>query len=145
MADKPQNFENHTRVVPGFHFYVFGVFVLNVVYAVIHLWLHHWPVAVLNLLVAVALLMLFFYTRQFATTLQDRIIRLEMRLRLREVLPPELRPRIAELTPKQLVALRFASDAELPALVADVLAGKYPDQKSITRAVKDWQADTLRV
>jgi hypothetical protein len=76
---------------------------------------------------------------------QNREIRLEMRLRLREVLPTALAPRIRELSVKQLIALRFASDAELPALVERVLGGEFAKPKEIKAAVKDWQPDHLRV
>ncbi len=143
--DKPQTFENHTRVVPVFHYGVSLVFLANLVYAVVHLWRHQWwPVAILNVLMALALLALFWYTRQFPITVQDRLIRLEMRLRLKEVLPPDLQGRIPALTVRQLVALRFASDGELPDLVRDVLAGKFATPTDIKKAVKSWQADYLR-
>jgi len=75
---------------------------------------------------------------------QDRVIRLEMRLKLRGLLPPDLQPRINELTPRQLVALRFASDAELPDLVREVLAGKLATSKEIKMRVRSWQSDWLR-
>jgi hypothetical protein len=99
---------------------------------------------VLSVLVAAALLVLYFYTRRFAWTVQDRVIRLEMRLRLTELLPGELRQRIPEFTVGQLVALRFASDAELPELARKVLEEKINDRKVIKQLVKDWQADNLR-
>lgn len=85
-----------------------------------------------------------FASRVMALRVQDRVIRLEMRLRLREILPAALVPRIHELKVKQLVALRFASDAEMPALVERTLKGEFPDQKSIKLAIRDWQADHLR-
>jgi hypothetical protein len=75
---------------------------------------------------------------------QDRVIRLEMRHRLKDVLPSDLRGRIADLTPRQLVALRFASDDEMPALVREVLAGSLPSPKAIKQSVKSWQGDYLR-
>lgn len=75
---------------------------------------------------------------------QDRVIRLEMRLRLREVLPPDLQGRLAELTRGQLVGLRFASDAELPELVRQVLNGSFKTATEIKKAIKHWQGDFLR-
>jgi hypothetical protein len=76
-------------------------------------------------------------------TVQDRVIRLEMRLRLHETLP-DLRNRVYELTPRRLVALRFANDAEMPELVREVLAGRLVQSKAIKSRVKDWQGDYLR-
>ena len=95
-------------------------------------------------LVAVALLITIFLARIFALKVQDRVIRLEMRLRLRELLPPDLVPRIAELTPGQLVALRFAGDRELPVLARRVLDERLEDRKAIKQLIADWQADHLR-
>jgi hypothetical protein len=77
-------------------------------------------------------------------TVQDRIIRLEMRLRLAEVLPVDLRPRIPEFNVAQLVSMRFASDAELPSIARKVLDEKMNDRKAIKQLVKDWQGDYLR-
>ena len=77
-------------------------------------------------------------------TVQDRVIRLEMRLRLVELLPADLKPRIPDFTVAQLISMRFASDAELPALARKVLDDKLTDRKAIKQLVKDWQADNLR-
>ena len=96
------------------------------------------------LLLAVALVIVYLFARAFALTVQDRVIRLEMRLRMREVLPADLLPRIPEFTRGQLVALRFASDAELPALARRVLDERLTDRKAIKQLVREWQADTLR-
>ena len=82
--------------------------------------------------------------RVMALTVQARVIRLEMRLRLSSCLPPDLRGRIGDLTLRQLTALRFASDAEIADLVRDVLAGKLANQREIKMRVKDWQGDFLR-
>jgi hypothetical protein len=87
---------------------------------------------------------MYLFARVFALTVQDRVIRLEMRLRMRELLPADLQPRINEFTHKQLVAMRFASDAELPALARTVLDERLTDGTAIKRLVRDWQADTLR-
>jgi uncharacterized protein DUF6526 len=98
-----------------------------------------------QVVVAAALLTLAFLSRTQPLTAQDRVIRLEMRLRLRDALPPDLQARINDLSPRQLVALRFASDAELPGLVRDVLDGRLTDGKEIKKRVRNWQADWLRV
>jgi hypothetical protein len=90
------------------------------------------------------LLTLAFLSRSQAVTVQDRVIRLEMRLRLRQILPPELQTRVQDLTHRQLVALRFASDAELPVLVREILDGKLTTGKEIKLRVKNWQGDWLR-
>jgi hypothetical protein len=96
------------------------------------------------LLLTVATLVLLFLARIFALTVQDRVIRLEMRLKMAELLPADLRPRINELTPKQLVALRFASDEELPDLVRTVLVDRITDAKAIKKMIRNWQGDYLR-
>ena len=96
---------------------------------------------VLAALVAAAMVITIFLARVFALKVQDRVIRLEMRLRLRELLPADLAPRIAELTPGQLVALRFAGDRELPALVRRVLDERLQERKAIKQMIADWQAD----
>lgn len=144
-SQKPQNFQNHGRVVPLYHMFTFGVFVLNLgwtVYRLVKAGISF--ETVLGVLMALALIVLFFYVRIFALTVQDRVIRLEMRLRLAEILPAELRPRIAEFSVSQLVALRFASDAELSGLARKVLDEKINDRKAIKQLVKEWQADYLR-
>jgi Family of unknown function (DUF6526) len=144
MAEHPQSRTNHVRVVPGFHYGVLGAFVLNLLWSLYRLYRTPGLDAAMGLVLAVALLGLVLYVRMFPLRVQDRVIRLEMRLRLAEVLPPELRPRIAELRPRQLVALRFAGDAELPALVRQVLDGQLTDARAIKERIRDWQADHLR-
>jgi hypothetical protein len=99
----------------------------------------------LGALAAVALLAVWFRARRNAQIMQDRIIRLEMQVRLRLVLPAERHGEIARLTLPQLVALRFASDAELPELVRRTLAGELATQDAIKQAVREWQPDHLRV
>ena len=120
------------------------IFLLNLGWSIYRL-VHAFSVdRVISLLVAVALLLLAFTARVFALTVQDRVIRLEMRLRMQQVLPQDLRARIPEFEVGQLVALRFAGDAELPELARKVLDGKLTDRKAIKQLVKDWQADFLR-
>jgi len=142
--NQAQTFENHAKSVPEFHFVVLPIFLLNLGWSIYRL-VHAFSAdRVISLLVAVALLLLAFTARVFALTVQDRVIRLEMRLRMQQVLPQDLRARIPEFEVGQLVALRFARDAELPELARKVLDGKLTDRKAIKQLVKDWQADFLR-
>ncbi len=146
MTDQmPQSYANHGRYVPMYHFVASTLVILNFVWSVVAVIRQFSPSAVVNVLTAIALLIMFWYMREFAARNQDRIIRLEMRLRLAEVLPAELKPRIGELTTRQLVALRFAGDAELPGLVKQVLGGQLASQQAIKLAITDWQADFQRI
>ena len=144
MAERVQSYQKHTRWLPGFHFFVIPVLLANVFVSAWRLWQMPTLGMTFGLVVAAALLLLGLLSRLQAVTVQDRLIRLEMRLKLRQLLPPDLQPRINDLTYRQLVALRFASDAELPDLVRDVLAGKLTTSKEIKMCVKNWQADWLR-
>jgi hypothetical protein len=145
VMSEPQNFKNHGRFVPIYHAGVFFPFLLNFFWAVYHLWrvgVH--GESIITLLMSMAFLLLFGSVRGQILTVQDRVIRLEMQLRLARVLPPDMHSQISQLGVKQLVALRFASDAELQALVREVVAGKHPTTKEIKIQVKDWQADHQR-
>jgi hypothetical protein len=142
----PQTHQNHGRYVIGFHVVTFFFVLANFVWSIVQLFRQRFGVAsIFGMVVAVVLAQLFFYTRQFATGNQDRIIRLEMRLRLERLLPADLKGRLGEFTVGQLVALRFAGDAELPTLARKVLDEKIADRKQIKLMIKDWQADYLRI
>ena len=144
MAEQPQTYANHTRFLPPFHYFVLPVLILNVLNALRLLFVMPSLSTVFGALVAAAILLGVGLAREMANTVQDRVIRLELRLRLAQLLPADLQARIRELTPKQLVALRFASDTELPELVRGVLAGKFAKMKDIKLQVKEWQGDFLR-
>ncbi len=144
MAERVQTYKNHSRLLPPFHLFVVPVLLLNALNAIRHIWLVPNRSTLWAFIVSVALLMLGLLSRIQAVTVQDRVIRLEMRLRLRQVLPPELQPRINDLTHRQLIALRFASDDELPQIVREVLDGKLATTKEIKLRVKNWQADGPR-
>ena len=144
MAETLQTYKNHARFFPLFHFFVAPVLLINFMNSIRHLYLSPsrstgWAVVVAAALVALALA-----ARLMALKVQDRVIRLEMRLRMQQLLPADLCARCEALTPAQLVALRFASDAELADLVRDVLAGKLATQKAIKQSVKSWKGDYLR-
>jgi uncharacterized protein DUF6526 len=145
MAEPDQSYKTHARYLPAFHFFVVPVLAINVVNEMVRLWRLPTLGTAFQVVVAAALLTLAFLSRTQPLTAQDRVIRLEMRLRLRDALPPDLQARINDLSPRQLVALRFASDAELPGLVRDVLDGRLTDGKEIKKRVRNWQADWLRV
>jgi hypothetical protein len=141
---RPQTFETHARFVPAFHFFVLPVFVANVVWSISHCVRHFSAASCFAVLVATAFLLAALYGRIFALSVQDRVIRLEMRLRMEHLLPPDLRQRIPEFTVSQLVALRFASDAELAGLARKVLDEKLTDRKTIKKMVQKWEPDYLR-
>jgi hypothetical protein len=144
MPANPQNFENHAKTVPLFHYVAFPILALNLFWSIDRLIRHFSAESVLSLLLAVAFLLMFFFARLFALKVQDRVIRLETRLRLQQVLPPDLRGRIPEFEVGQLVALRFAGDAELPELARKVLDEKLTDRSTIKKMIRDWQPDELR-
>ncbi len=140
-----QNYANHTRFMPAFHFFVLPVCLLNLSWSI-----HRWTGAGFSIdgamwvLTSAALLVGFLVTRVVTLTVQDRVIRLEERLRYERLLPPDLKARINEFTIRQLVSLRFASDAELPILARKVLDEKMTEGKAIKQMVKTWRADYLR-
>jgi hypothetical protein len=143
MADA-QNFDNHRRFIPLFHIGVLLSLTVNFAWAVSRLGSHLSVDNAVSVLLATALFLLAFYARSFPLKVQDRVIRLEMHLRMVEALPVEMHARIKDFTPGQLVALRFATDAELPALAAAVLKDDIRDQNTIKKMIKNWHPDTLR-
>ncbi len=142
---QPQSFDNHARIVPAYHGVAFSILIINLLWSVYRAVQNFTADSVVSLLLAFALLILFFFARIFALTVQDRVIRLEMRLRLERLLPADLQPRIPELTVRQLVALRFASDEELPALARRVVTENITDSKMIKQMIQKWNPDYLRV
>jgi hypothetical protein len=145
MADtKPQNFSNHRRFVPLYHFVLSLILLINLVWTGWGFFKSPSGGALVGLVLAVGLLLLFYYARGFALAVQDRLIRLEERLRMQEVLPDDLKGRIMELSPGHLIGLRFAPDEELPGLVREVLDGKLEGREAIKKKVKSWRADHYR-
>ncbi|MFA5911011.1 MAG: DUF6526 family protein [Vicinamibacterales bacterium] len=144
MAQAAQNYKNHTRFYPPFHFFVMPVLLIHVINEGRHVWANPNRSTGFALLLALALVMLALTARGMALKVQDRVIRFEMYARMRELLPADLVARMTELTPQQLVALRFAGDAELAELVRDVFAGKLTSQKAIKLQIKHWKGDYLR-
>jgi hypothetical protein len=141
---KPQTFENHAKFDPYFHFFIAPVFLANVIWAIVRVVRGFSFETVAYSLIAAALFLLTYRARVYALTVQDRVIRLEMQLRMQQVFPPDLRARIEEFTLDQLISLRFASDAELPVLARKVLDEKLTSRKQIKEMVQNWQPDLLR-
>lgn len=138
-----QSYKSHTRWLPAFHFFAIPVLLINTVNELRHLYEAPSRTTALAALVAAALLTTCFLARIMALTAQDRLIRLEMRLRL-QGLAPDLMARFNDLGVRELVALRFASDAELPELVRSVLKD-HPKPAEIKKMIKQWEADHVRV
>ncbi len=142
-----QTYATHRKIVPGFHFVTLGILAINLIWSVVRLFSGAgMPLAdrVIAFLTALGLALLAFYARTFALRVQDRVIRLEERLRLAELLPADLRPRIGELRPRQLLGLRFASDEELPELTRKVLDERIASANEIKKLVRSWREDHLR-
>jgi hypothetical protein len=142
--EKAQSFENHNRVVPPYHMVAIPIFMVNFILRLVQLKDGITFASIMNVLLAIAFMILILYARMFTLTVQDRVIRLEMRLRLERLLPADLRSRIPEFTTPQLISLRFAGDEELAALARQVLDERLNDRKTIKRRIKNWQADLLR-
>ena len=144
-APREQNAANHARFVPGYHYVLGTLALLNLIWAIYRAVKHPTAEAHQAILVGVLLLMAGYYLRAFPLAAQDRVIRLEEQLRLHRLAPPALQSRISEFTPAQLIALRFASDAELPELASKVLNERITDRKQIKQMIRDWRADHMRV
>ena len=145
MAEKvPQNFSNHARFDPAFHFFILPVFAISLIITIVHLVRHpglHSAWLVVFMLAATTAAT---KIQLYALKVQDRVIRLEERQRLALLLNEPLRARIGEFTESQLIGLRFASDAELPALAAKTLAENL-SRTDIKKAVGQWRPDYWRV
>jgi hypothetical protein len=139
-----QNFKNHGKFDPPFHFFLAPLGLAALIWSIVELVKNPGWMTGIHVLAVFWLIVLMFKVRLYALKVQDRVIRLEERLRLAAVLPATLQPRISELTIDQLIALRFASDAELPGLVEKALGANWT-RKQIKEAIQNWRADNWRV
>lgn len=145
MAEQTQTLASHRRFIPAFHFFAVPILVINVVvvgyrFAQDPRLVNGWA-----LLVAIALIVGILWSRVMPLRAQDRIIRLEERNRLERLLPSDMRGRIGELTERQLIAIRFAPDDEVPELTRRTLSGELQSPGDIKRAIRNWRADHFRV
>lgn len=141
---KQQSAANHSRVVVGFHAIAGLMGFAYMLWTMYHLYMTPRPGTVFPVLGAMSLMLIMWYSRQFPLAVQDRVIRLEERLRLARLLPPDMQARCDEFTPDQLIAMRFASDAELPALAQKVMTDNVNDRKAIKGMVREWRPDHMR-
>jgi uncharacterized protein DUF6526 len=145
MAANPQNFANHTRWHPPFHFFIMPVLLINIVWSIVEFVIAPGRNSGWWVVVSMALALLAYFVRTNSLKVQDRIIRLEERLRYQQVLSPAVKQHTGMLSAGQIIALRFADDEELEELVSAVAAGKLAKPKEIKQAIKNWRADTFRV
>lgn len=143
------SYATHRKFVPGYHYVTFGILIINFIWVV---WRLFAPIPgvpvfdrILAIAVAVALMLIAWYTRVFPLRAQDRIILLEERQRLERLLPANLRGRIGELSKGQLIALRFASDGEVAELTRAVLDQGIRKPDDVKKKIREWRADHLRM
>jgi hypothetical protein len=140
----PQNLSNHGKFDPAFHFVLIPILIINFIYSIVHLVRHLTPPNMWLVVMAVALMLLAFKARVYALKVQDRVIRLEERLRLQSLAPAEWHTQIYRLSEDQLVGLRFAGDGEVVALAKQALEENL-NRKQIKQRIKDWRGDYWRV
>jgi len=145
MADTQQSYANHTRWHPPFHFFVIPVMLINVIWAIVDCFKNPGPNQAWWIVVSLALVVMALLVRTNALKAQDRIIRLEERLRYQQLLPAELASQCGSLSAAQMIALRFAADEELEGLIREVLANRLTKTSDIKKAIKNWRGDTFRV
>ena len=145
MADRTQSFASHRRWHPIFHFIAVPILAIQVIVKIVQAVRIPSLASAWDVIVWIALLISLVLARAYALKVQNRLIRLEERMRLQRCLPEELRGRIDELRTNQLIALRFCPDEELPEITREVLSGELRGRNAIKRRIRNWRADWLRV
>ncbi len=145
MSETTQNYANHVRWHPPFHFVLTPLLLIHLLWTCFRLWKEPSLATAEALLLSIALILLGLLVRVNPLRAQDRLILLEERLRYQQLLPSDLAARAASLRPAFIVALRFASDEELSGLVQQALDGKFAKPAEIKRAIRNWRGDYFRV
>jgi Family of unknown function (DUF6526) len=140
----PQNLKNHARLDPLFHFFLAWILIANIIIAIVWLVRHPGFESAWFLVLSVAAFLALFKVRQYPVKVQDRVIRLEERLRLQALAPTEWHTQIYRLTEDQLIGLRFAADDEVIVL-AKLALEQNLTRKQIKERIKSWRADNWRV
>lgn len=144
MPQESQSLKNHTRLDPAFHFFLVPLGLFFIIEEIVRLVRDPGWNSAVHVVAAIWVTVAIFLIRLYALKVQDRVIRLEERIRLKELLPPSLQGRIGELTLDQLVGLRFASDGEVAGLAQKALEGQWK-RKQIKEAIQTWRPDFWRV
>jgi hypothetical protein len=144
MPETSQSFAKHARLDPLFHFFVLPVFGVSWIISIVWLVRHPSFFAGWGVVLATATVVALFKIRLYALKVQDRVIRLEERLRLTALCPENMRGEVGKLSEAQLIGLRFASDAEVPGLVQRALAENL-SKADIKKSIKNWRGDFWRV
>ena len=139
-----QSFKSHTKWDPPFHFFLMPVMLATFIFSVKHAWAYPNGITLWLVLLSVSMFVWLIKTRTYALGVQDRLIRLEERLRMEKLLPVELMLRFDELSVGQIVGLRYASDGELTDLVRRALDERLT-QKQIKAAIQKWRPDRVRI
>ena len=145
MAESAQTYGSHRRFIPAYHFFALPVLFINIIVTAVRFARDPRGMTAWQVVVALALFAAILLLRFMPLRAQDRIIRFEELTRLERLVPSDLRGRVADLTPSQLIALRFAPDDEVPELTRRALNGELKTQGDIKRAIRNWRADHLRV
>ncbi len=145
MSENTQNYSNHVRWHPLYHFILFPILLIHFIWSIVRLYQSPDADHAEQLLLAFGLLLMLLIVRINPLRVQDRLIRLEERLRFHQLLPADLAARASALPESFIVALRFASDEELPELVRQTVDGKFSKPDEIKRGIKNWRGDYFRV
>ena len=142
---KAQDYRSHRRFAPGYHFVTLPLVLTYLIWSIRRVTANPMEDTWYALVGALALTGVYLFSRVFPLKVQDRVIRLEERLRLVRVLPADLQPHVESIRASHLIAMRFASDDELPALVRQVIANPSMSSGDIKKQVKHWRPDWFRV
>lgn len=145
MSQPSQSLESHAKMIPLYHYGTTALVFVPTLYFLYLTVTSFSPTRAMLLTLALGVILVGFFARHFALGVQDRVIRLEERLRMERLLPDDLRGRADEVSTEHLIGLRFASDEELPDLVRRVLDGELADRKAVKAAVKRWRPDHQRI
>ena len=144
MSKTPQSLKNHAKLDPLFHFVLAWIVLINLIVAVTFVVHRRDFYAAWFLVLSIAALGALFRLRQYPLKVQDRVIRLEERLRLQALAPAEWHAQIYRLTEDQLIGLRFASDDEVVELAKQALEHNL-NRKQIKQRIQSWRPDDWRV